>query len=587
MGAINIETPPNSGLISQEIPKEESGETRNKYRIEMNKWEGNLEDVPNQLETGKFYYAVDPESEDTLLDGGTSQTNEFDETVDILTTRFQLRTDTKLNWETYNPILGYGEPGWEIDTHKLKIGDGETHWNDLGYQTGDNLNKEVLKNITILSNGDNVSVNRNYINLQSDIETNSSELIPLADDTQAGLMSLEDYGALRDVISKVEDLEGKTTRLLYLNTPITQDIEITTETTLKSGSILKAGSIVNRLIIDTDTTLLQDTALVIGDLIKIGSTVANSSLINNISYPNANTINSFVISQGYTSPFEGIAVVINGTYHIWHYYENDNIGWKDDGLDTVSNFTNETAGVILGSNQAGKVYAENDGTGSVVGWDNLTNRVGTNESSISGLDQSVGLLQNDVTDLQTSVGSIEGNITNIQSRITNIEGDVDNLEDDVGNIQTDITNIESDIIDIQEDIGTIEGNVSNLQTAVTNIENAKVTEITEESTNATYPSSAAVYDFVTNYTPEITSLTNAEIDEMWEEEQPPTPPEPTDGEIVEIESNNYTIETDVDGGDIYIITTETPVEDDVVNIESNNYTTYEDVDGGTVYHIYN
>lgn len=84
--------------------------------------------------------------------------------------------------------------------------------------------------------------------------------------------------------------------------------------------------------------------------------------------PTASDINTFVTGLGYTSPFEGIAVVVAGTYHIWHYYENGNIGWRDDGLDTITPFTNSVAGSILGSADDGKVSANNDGTGSVNGW---------------------------------------------------------------------------------------------------------------------------------------------------------------------------------------------------------------------------
>lgn len=86
--------------------------------------------------------------------------------------------------------------------------------------------------------------------------------------------------------------------------------------------------------------------------------------------PTASDINTFVTGLGYTSPFEGIAVVVAGTYHIWHYYENDNIGWRDDGLDTITPFTNSVAGSILGSSDDGKISANNDGTGSVNGWSN-------------------------------------------------------------------------------------------------------------------------------------------------------------------------------------------------------------------------
>ena len=54
-----------------------------------------------------------------------------------------LRRNTKSNWEKRNPILLEGEPGFEIDTYHLKIGDGKTYWNDLPYL---NDNKAEIKN---------------------------------------------------------------------------------------------------------------------------------------------------------------------------------------------------------------------------------------------------------------------------------------------------------------------------------------------------------------------------------------------------------------------------------------------------------
>jgi microcystin-dependent protein len=45
----------------------------------------------------------------------------------------QLRRDTSANWGTANPTLLRGEPGFESDTNKLKIGDGSTAWNALPY----------------------------------------------------------------------------------------------------------------------------------------------------------------------------------------------------------------------------------------------------------------------------------------------------------------------------------------------------------------------------------------------------------------------------------------------------------------------
>lgn len=53
----------------------------------------------------------------------------------IIKTTFLLRRGTTSAWESANPILQYGEPGYEKDTGKLKIGDGIHPWNELPYLT--------------------------------------------------------------------------------------------------------------------------------------------------------------------------------------------------------------------------------------------------------------------------------------------------------------------------------------------------------------------------------------------------------------------------------------------------------------------
>ena len=49
--------------------------------------------------------------------------------------RIQIRRDTKARWADLNPILAAGEPGFEIDNNRLKIGNGITAWNSLPYVT--------------------------------------------------------------------------------------------------------------------------------------------------------------------------------------------------------------------------------------------------------------------------------------------------------------------------------------------------------------------------------------------------------------------------------------------------------------------
>ena len=48
-------------------------------------------------------------------------------------TQIKLRRDTSANFTSKNPVLGIGEPAYETDTKKLKIGDGTTAYTQLEY----------------------------------------------------------------------------------------------------------------------------------------------------------------------------------------------------------------------------------------------------------------------------------------------------------------------------------------------------------------------------------------------------------------------------------------------------------------------
>ena len=47
--------------------------------------------------------------------------------------KIQLRRDTSINWANVNPILTDGEPGLEVDTNRIKYGDGISPWSSLSY----------------------------------------------------------------------------------------------------------------------------------------------------------------------------------------------------------------------------------------------------------------------------------------------------------------------------------------------------------------------------------------------------------------------------------------------------------------------
>ncbi len=47
--------------------------------------------------------------------------------------RMRQRRTTAAQWAADNPVLSFAEWGWETDTNRIKLGDGVTAWNDLGY----------------------------------------------------------------------------------------------------------------------------------------------------------------------------------------------------------------------------------------------------------------------------------------------------------------------------------------------------------------------------------------------------------------------------------------------------------------------
>lgn len=56
--------------------------------------------------------------------------------TEVISTTFQFKRGLASAWQRANPVLAPGEPGWTLDTHVLKIGDGITAWNDLDIITG-------------------------------------------------------------------------------------------------------------------------------------------------------------------------------------------------------------------------------------------------------------------------------------------------------------------------------------------------------------------------------------------------------------------------------------------------------------------
>lgn len=51
----------------------------------------------------------------------------------VIKTTFKFRRNSASYWAEKNPVLAEGEPCFELDTGKLKVGDGTSNWSALGY----------------------------------------------------------------------------------------------------------------------------------------------------------------------------------------------------------------------------------------------------------------------------------------------------------------------------------------------------------------------------------------------------------------------------------------------------------------------
>lgn len=71
-------------------------------------------------------------------------------------TLIEFRRDTAANFTATNPVLAAGEPGFETDTGKLKIGDGSTVWASLAYINAAALVSSVFgrAGAVVAANGD-------------------------------------------------------------------------------------------------------------------------------------------------------------------------------------------------------------------------------------------------------------------------------------------------------------------------------------------------------------------------------------------------------------------------------------------------
>jgi hypothetical protein len=116
--------------------------------------------------------------------------------------RIQIRRDESAKWAVNNPILLEGEIGYETNTTYMKIGDGVTPWNNLGYWQGGLTGAGLVvkkNNITVQSPTSNLNFSNDFVVVSG---TNYTATVGLASSPSGTSLSIFEDG--------VEGLTGAT-----------------------------------------------------------------------------------------------------------------------------------------------------------------------------------------------------------------------------------------------------------------------------------------------------------------------------------------------------------------------------------------
>lgn len=127
------------------------------------------------------------------------------------------------------------------------------------------------------------------------------------------------------------------------------------------------------------------------------------------------------VSGTTTDPLDQ-TMLVDRTYNRSYTWFRSSGTWESLALGQVNQFTNQSFGLIKGEDSDGKLFAEADGTGSVVGWDTLKSRVSNNESD--NINSGVTLRKTDAAastrlDLLNRTGASLSNVTLNSASATN------------------------------------------------------------------------------------------------------------------------------------------------------------------------
>lgn len=210
--------------------------------------------------------------------------------------------------------------------------------------------------------------------------------------------------------------------------------------------------------------------------------------------------------------------------HFWQYGKNT---WILLTQIDVQMATNQSLGIVKGSNTNGKIFVETDGSMSLKGYDALVSKDTTHDSKINTLETELGNANaridatntnvannaqdiiaanneiatntNDISGLKGRMATAEGQIathetkinqhtqsingltTNVNGLTTDVSGlktDVNGLKTDVNGLSTDVNGLKTDVNGLKTDVNKLKTDVNGLSTDVNGLETTKQDKLT-------------------------------------------------------------------------------------------------------------
>lgn len=290
------------------------------------------------------------------------------------------------------------------------------------------------------------------------------------------------------------NLNNTKTNLAYPSSSTTSSISLPVASSTQAG-------VMNSATFDAVTSNTNNINAILNGAVAISNLPASPT--------QAQLTTAWENETGLTSLINRASVYDVTNNKVWTYYTNDQT-WhaaSNTSQVTVNTFTNSSEGTIKGSTNDGQVFAENDGTGSVNGWDALTSAVSSNTSKLATIAQGAEVnVQANWTQTNTSaddyIKNKPANLVQDASYVhtdnnftTTLKNKLDGIESGAEvNVQADWSQTDTtadDYIKNKPTIPTVNNATLTIQKNGTNVQTFTANSSTNKTANITVPTAVS------------------------------------------------------------------------------------------------